>query len=122
MRSELGYFACSLISGFNIISHSNPDNRLFSQTATETWNMGESVNCDRPRTQTTSRSICSFAVIGRERLCVCPARPGARAANNSADWLITPSVLSLHRTLIWPSNVAYFSGTGGIFGVETTPC
>ena len=56
-----------------------------------------------------------FAVLqlfGRERLCVCPARPGARAANRSADWLITRSGLSLHRTLIWPSNVAYFSGTG----------
>ena len=26
-----------------------------------------------------------------------------------------PSVLSLHRTLIWQSNVAYFSSTGGIF-------
>ena len=43
------------------------DTRLFSQTATEAWNTGESVNCDRPRTQTTSRSICSFAVIGWER-------------------------------------------------------
>ena len=51
------------------------------------------------------RSICSFAVIGRERLCVCPAQcAGARAANKSADWLITRSVLSLHPTLIWPSS------------------
>ena len=82
---------------------------------------GESVNCKRTRTQTTSRSICSFAVIGRERLRVCPARPGTRAANKSADWLITPSVLSLHRTLIWPSTVLYLSGTGEFSELRRPP-
>ena len=79
------------------------------------------------RTQTTSWSICSFAVvnvinnIGRDRSRVCPARPGARAANKSADWLITCSVLSLHRTLIWPSTVAYFSGTGEFSELRRPP-
>ena len=93
----------------------------FSHIMTEAWNTGELVNCKRTRTQTTSRSICSFAVIGRERLRVCPAQLGTRAANKSADWLITPSVLSLHRTLIWPSTVLYFSGTGKFSELRRPP-
>ena len=97
-------------------------NRLFSHTVTEAWSTGESVNCDHPRTQMTSRSICSFAVIGRERLCVChsvcPARPSARVDNKRADY---PSVLSLHHTLIWPSNVANFSGTGEFLELRRPP-
>ena len=73
---------------------------------------GESVNCKRTRTQTTSRSICSLAIIGRERSRVCPAQP---------DWLITSSVLSLHRPLIWPSTVLYFSGTGEFSELRRPP-
>ena len=52
--------------------------------------------------------------IWRERLCVC------RLDNKSADWLITLPY-SLHRTLIWPSNVAYFSGTGEFSELRRPP-
>ena len=64
-----------------------------------------------------------FAVlqyIGRERSRVC--LPGWAGGRRRAliGWLHR-SVLSLHRTLIWPSTVAYFSGTGEFSELRRPP-
>ena len=66
------------------------------------------------------RSYWTGTFVCMPVLRVCSGRAGG--FNKSADWLITlPYSLSLHCTLIWPSNVVYFSGTGEFSDLRRPP-
>ena len=93
----------------------------FSQTATEAWHTGNQSTATVPVLRRPPEQFAVLQYIGWERSRICLAGPAGRAGRRALIGRLHRSVLSLHRTLIWASTVAYFRGTGEFLELRRPP-